>query len=371
MSHETFDPITRNIRAIEIESRQAISEAETAIAAMRRKRTANRFVTVAAYQAVFDKLGACLADTNQAHDSVVAHAHLVADNISARSKKNVLAIRQSIVETANELLNMTAFNRTALPQGVYDPGQAIDMITAALFKAGLITENPSMETFAISRTQVGYIASFALEQYVISIVVTISATSEGKNLGEGSDEIVVSVWEDRIPPLWDTSYHAAAGVPINAGNPKGKNLGKWTKQTDNALFAYVANVLSKDVRIPSSNTVSVPRTPMEHTNRYGTYIGRQGKAGSEKFDDLSVATILGTSISATTTGEQGEYVINLNPQTVNKITLATFIMDTIQQFTKERLGGRVRMHREGYYQIMYDSASKVSNVINGILDGKA
>ncbi len=370
MSHETFDPITRNIRAIETESRQAISAAETAIASMRRKRSNSRVVTVAAYQTVFDTLGECLAATNQAHDSVVAHAHLVADNIAERSKRNVLGIRQSLLETANTMLGMTEFAADALPSGVYDPSNAVDTIAAALRKAGLIEENPTLERFAISRNQVGYVASFKLEAYEIVIVVTVEASSQGKNIGEGSDEITVSVWEDRKPPLWDTSYHAAAGVPINVGNPKGKSLGKWTKQTDNALFDYVASVLSKEVRIPSSNSAYVRDTPMEHTNRYGTHLGRSGKQGQSKFDDSSVTTILGTAIQALTVGEQGEYVINLDPHVVNKMTLARFICDTIQQHTTQPLEGKVRMHKEGYYQIMYASKAILGPLIDSILEGK-
>lgn len=370
MSHETFDPITRNIRAIEDTSRLAIAEAETAIASMRRKRNNNRFVTVAAYQEIFDKLGACLASTNQAHDSVVAHAHLVADNIASRSRSNVLEIRKSILETANEMFSMTAFNRTGLPEGVYDPGPAIDRITEALKKSGLITENPSLESFTISRNQIGYVATFGLEQYMISIVVTIQAPNGSKDLGEGSDEINVSVWEDRMPPLWDDSYHKAASVPVNIGNREGKSLGRWTKQTDNALIDYVATVLSRDVKLNNNSTPGVPQTTMKYTNRYGTQMGRAGKQGSEKFDGKPVSVILSSAIASLTTGQKGQYIINLDPRTVNKITLARYIIDTIQQFTKEPLEGEVQLHKDGYYQILYPSAQKTSDLINAILEGK-
>lgn len=380
MSHETFDPITRNIRAVEVESRQAIANAETAIASMQRRKSRkpndNFGITVAAYQENFDKLGACLQSVNQAHDNVIAHAHLVADNIASRSTRNVLAIRKSLMETASEMLSLTSFNRTGLPKGVYDPGGAIDRITAALNKSGLLLENPSLDTFTLNHNQIGYIATFSLEKYMFSIVVTVAASSEGMNLGDGADSISVSVWENRVPPIWDSSYHEANSVPLPVGNAKGRNMGRWTRQTDAAIIDYVSSVLSKEIQIPTTGSRdAVPDTHMEYTNRYGTKIGRTAKKGSNKFDDSSVATILANAITASTKGNQGEMVLHLDPRVINKATLARYILDVIKQCatSEERsiVEGRVRLNREGgFYEIRFDSAKKMAPIINRALEGK-
>ena len=365
MTQETFDPITRNIRAIETEARVVIASAETAIASMRRKRNP----TVAAYQSVFNKLGECLQATNAAHDLVVAHAHLVADNIASRSRNNVLTVRDSLLETANQMLSHV---QPSVMQGVYDPSRAFASITTALDKKGLLEKPPAVQSMALSRTAVGYIITYQLERYMISVVVIVETTSEGKNLGEGSDKISVSVWEDRVPQIWDRSYHDANSKDIaSSDSPVGKkDLGRWTRQTDAALVDYVATVLSRDVVIPNEGRpADVPPTYKQNTNRYGTQIGHAGKAGSAKFDFAKQRDILKAAIINRGTGPQGQYTIDLDPRAVNKAHLARYILDIIKEMARgsDLNEGSVRLHRDGYYQILFDSEKKVSSILREVL----
>lgn len=366
MTQETFDPITRNIRAIETEARVVIASAETAIASMRRKRNP----TVAAYQDTFNKLGECLQATNAAHDLVVAHAHLVADNIATRSRTNVLNIRATLMETANEMLSHVT---PSVMEGVYDPNQAFIKIEAALQSKGLLAKPAEYSTIAMSRTAIASIAMFFLERYTISVIVVVETTSEGKNLGENSDKITVSVWEDRIPQVWDRSYHDANSQVLSEGPLGKKSLGRWTRQTDSALVDYVATILSKDVTIPTTDRGfdEVRTSPLENTNRYGTSIGRPLKQGSDKFAYQQKRDIVRNAVSGYTVGAQGEYVLNLEPRAVNKTTLARYIADTIKDLGKGADIGEatVRMHQDGYYQIMFSSDKLIGPLLNEILDG--
>ena len=92
--------------------------------------------------------------------------------------------------------------------------------------------------------------------------------------------------------------------------------------------------------------------------------------GAKEVSVLRDGTEVKIPTSELTVGEQGEYVINLDPHVVNKMTLARFICDTIQQHTTQPLEGKVRMHKEGYYQIMYASKAILGPLIGSILDGK-
>src|ERR1700740_260520 len=191
MSKQTFDPITRSIRTIETEARLAIASAETAIASARRKRRP----TVAGLKEAFDKVGTCLQNTNQLYDNVVAHSHLVADNIASRSQRNVVKVRNNLQEVANQKLQLTGVG-SGLPEGVYNPQNAFDTIEAALKKSGLLDGEPKYSSFTIDTNEIGFIATYNLEEYQVAIVVSVG--SGIKTLGSGSDVIVVSVWEARI-----------------------------------------------------------------------------------------------------------------------------------------------------------------------------
>jgi hypothetical protein len=360
MSKQTFDTVTRNIRAVETKSRLAISNAEAVINKTRRM----RYITIAANQELFNELGACLQEANQLHDVVVANAHLVNENIARRSRRNVLSVRDSLLETANRLLELCS---PQVPATTYNPDAAFAKIGEALSRNGLLVEEPNRTQVSVSERQVIHVATFRLEQLTLSIVVSIEA-GPLKNLGQASDIITVSVWQDRLPPVWDTSYHDAAGVTVSVGNPKGHNLGRYTKQTDSALIDYVSSVMGRDVIIPNGSSPPKARnTPAERTNRYSTNLGHPAKEGNAKNDFVQRKDIIRSSIEAMTRGRQGEVILKLNPQAVNKSTMARYVLGLLQAMTKADLAGAVSFNRAGYYQLVFPIPDHIIPILDGTL----
>lgn len=371
MSKETFDPITRSIRVAETKARQAITGAENAIVAHGKKKPR----TVESFRPVFDELGTCLEEVAALYDNVVAHSHLVPTNIADRSRRNVLEIRKGLTEVSNAMLQIVRLENDFPINGVYNPQGAFDLITDALKKDGYLTEDPQISTMKIDASSIGFIATYKLEQYVFSIVVTVSA-GLGSVLGNGADNAVVSVWENRLPPVWDTSYHNTAGQMLPIGTSK--RLGKWTRQTDQALVDYVAATIGKDVKLSTpSSYPGARKSPHFDANRYDTSRVRTGRNGSEQFDYESHATILEGAVTGVSIGPQNTLVLQLNPKTITKSTLALYILNIIQGYSKTDLCGQVGFNGgitggdpEANYEIVYPSALLVGNIVTNILDGK-
>jgi hypothetical protein len=368
-SKQTFDSVTRSIRAAEADARIAIASADAVINQGARKN--RRALTVTSEKVIFDKLSACLQTTNQLHDTVVAHSHLVAENIASRSRASVLNIRDSILETANRLLELCAPVNPGDPisSATYNPANAFFKITTALQRDGLLEDEPTQTQFAMSAQQTLYVISYRLAQMTLSIIVSVECKSSAKTVLDTGGEVVVSVWEDRLPPVWDTSYHDAAGTSIQLG--KRRNLGHWTKQTDAALIDYFSSVVSKSVAVRNDSTAPhVAQTFGDKTNRYNTFLGRPAKQGSEKFDFQTQAQILQGAIDSMSIGEQGELVLRCNPQVINKATMARYILQIIQNNSADDLGGGVRFNKAGYYEVTFPSNAMLGSKVSLALEGK-
>lgn len=363
MSKQTFDTVTRNIRASEAEAQVVISRVNSIVNGARRQRK----LSVSANKAVFDSLSECLQKTNSLHDVVVANAHLVADNIAARSRRNVLQVRENLLAAANKMLELCSL--VGLPEGIYNPENAFNRITDALTKDGLLLDDPNKMQVAIDEQRAVYVISYNLISMTISIVVSVEV-ADVQQLGKNGGVISVSVWEDRLPPIWDTSYHDAAGVMMPVGNSK--KLGNWTKQTDSALVDYVASVLSNTVKIRTENSPPiVPATPAERTNKYSTFLGRPAKHGSSNFDYQTQIEVMHNAIEGMTVGKQGELILRLNPAIISKASLARYILGIIQSFTPQDLGGSVNFNKDGYYEISFPSESKFGQIVLDALSGKS
>lgn len=365
MSKQTFDPITRSIRAAEAEARQVISATETAIASGRRKRNN----TIEDHKPVFDRISACLDNANQLHDLVVASSHLVADNIAARSQRHIMTMRNGLSETAARMIELC--NPVQLPQGLYSPIGALTEIDALLSKNGWITEPTKIEQIYADRSSVVTNASYKLVGgYKFSVMVFVQSFTPGDDVLKGHNKITVSVWEDRTPPpVWDMSYHEATSEEISTKG--GKNVGQWTKQTDNAIIDYVASVLAKtQVRIPTARDLQiVPPTIQDKPSLYGTFIPRRGREGSEKFNGISRKEILRLAIQESEFGEQGEFIIVLS-KTIDKAPLARYILDILQDYLgRPNLGAKIKQTRDGLFKLLIPSASIQAFDISKALSG--
>jgi hypothetical protein len=367
-SKQTFDSVTRSIRAAEADARIAIASADAIINQSARK--TRRALTVTSKKEVFDKLTACLQTTNQLHDTVVAHSHLVAENIANRSQRSVLNIRQNILETANKLLELCSPSSMAISSVVYNPSNAFNKIATALERDGLLEpDGVNNMQFAMNDQQVIYVTSYRLSQMTLSIIVSVETGSSAKSVQDVGGDIIVSVWEDRLPPVWDASYHEAAGKSIQLG--KRHNLGKSTKQTDAALIDYFSSVVSKNVTIRNdSSPPAVAPTYAYKTNRYNTFLGRPHKQGSDKFDFATQAQVLKSAIDSMSVGKQGELVLRCDPQTINKVTMARYILQIIQNNSADDLAGGVRFNSEGFYEITFPSNAMIGPKVTMALEGK-
>lgn len=352
MSKQSFDPITRSIRAAEAQARQTVAAVDTVIESSRRKRN----LTLATFQPLFKSIDECLNSANQLHDAVTVNAHFVADNISERSHRNINNVRSGLLEAASRMVELCSVEQ--LPQGVYDPTYAFSEIDSLLAKNGWIDKPTVTRKFYSDRSQVVYIAGYTLVGgYSFSVVVSVQANNHNVKLEDGDNKITVSVWEDQsAPPVWDMSYHESTCEEIAIKGTK--QLGRWTKQTTNAIIDYVASVLSKvQVKVPTARDMqTVPRSIGDKPSIYGTFKPRPERQGTEKFKGATRNDILRQAIHSVALGEKGEFEINLH-NVIDKSTLARYVLSIIQdQVGRPDLNGSIRLHRDGYYQIQLPSA---------------